>query len=71
MWVQHLQLRRHSLERFLFLKYSSRNALYIHRGSHPNPRKEPSEQSLWHAVIENGKLTIATIDLQANSYKFL
>ena len=57
---------------------SSRNALYINRGSqqwkvtrfhHPNPRKEPAEQGLRclrHAVIEDGELTFAPIDLQAN-----
>ena len=78
MWVQHFLLWRHSLKRFPLLIDSSRNALYIHRGSQqwkvthfhdPNLQKEPSDQGLRclrHAAIENGELTFAPIDLQVN-----
>ena len=72
-WVQHIQLWCHSLKRFPLLIDSSRNALYIHRGSqkwivtrfdHPNPRKEPSEQGLHYLRMLS--LRMVSFDLQAN-----
>ena len=55
--------------------FSQSLSLYIHRSSqqwkvtrfnHTNPWKELCGQSLRHAVIENGELTIATIALTSN-----
>ena len=70
-WIQLLQLWRHPLKRFPLHIDSSRNALYIHRGSkqwkitrfhHPNPWKGLC--CLQHAVIGNSELTFAPIYLQ-------